>query len=203
MVDDCPSLSDCFRAIHEYGPADKSTQWSMSNRTMININKTIPQVLASYLNDKNNPEYPYAIRGTSGVGSWCSIMYICLFENESGLFKRHNPTHGAYLAYLISQDCNNVYLCYILGTGTQYQNRLQKRSSAIRELIGQTCFSTDTTNINLPKKDRHRYRDAIILFKEYSLEKIPSDEILIEDLKELIQIQMGVPQKDLEEILSA
>ena len=200
MADDFESLSDCFNYIHQHGELEKAGEWMRTVPTMNIIDHQLPAIIQSILENIGYPKYQFIIRGTSGAGSWCSVMYVCVFRNSPGKTK-HCTTSGAYVAYLFSEDCNTVHLCFMLGAGTKYENTLKRQSKAIRELIDTAHFSTDASSISLSEKNRHRYREGIICFKTYNLDKMPSEKELVDDLQDMITIQCSISEEDIRKIL--
>ncbi len=114
-------------------------------------------------------------------------MYICILDGLNYKNGRFSISTGAYPAYLVPHDCSRFYLVYMLGIGPKTERDLKKMTDSISKDVSFEGFETDTTTMGLGK-DAHNYKKAVLAFKEYTIDNLPDDRKLVEDLANLARI---------------
>ena len=155
------------------------------------VRSTIPQTLFDLdFIDKGK----YVITGSVGQGNWAMIPWIGIFNTNITT----SATKGVYIVYLLSKECDHLYLTFNQGC-TELRNNHTKNETAkilreetkkIVEQIDSRGFSSDE-NISLGEKITDLgflYQKGTIFYKEYRIENIPSDEELISDLRKMTEI---------------
>ena len=113
------------------------------------VRNTIPQAL--YDLDFISKD-KYVITGSVGQGNWAAIPWIGIFNKSITT----SATKGVYIVYLLSKDCNHLYLTFNQGC-TEIKNNhskketieiLRNKAEEIIEQIDSRGFSIDE-NINL------------------------------------------------------
>lgn len=148
--------------------------------------QTIPQLL------KGLPFIPegYKIQGSVGMGNWADVPWIAIMDQRVTT----TTQHGEYLVYLFSENMDAVYITFMQGV-TQPLNDMGKKAGyeyfrkkvqEIRQLIPLDGFTKDD-QIHLTNKGiGESYQVATVAYKKYERGAIPTDEVLIDDLKRLV-----------------
>lgn len=154
------------------------------------VRNMIPKTLYESLVDESR----YLIKGSVGQGNWANIPWICIFDRAVTT----KATKGVYIVYLLSEDGERLYLTLNQGC-TDLLNRL-RRPGAVLEL--KRIAKDISDNIGCGDFDvRERidlgenisplsklYEDGTICYRRYDRENLPSEEELLSDLQEMIDI---------------
>lgn len=146
----------------------------------------------------------YFIKGSHGVGRWTTVPWIAVFDQRI----TDTAQKGVYIVYLLNKDKKELYLtlnqgatdvsqnsaagndgklAFIGVTGSSNPKSLAKlRSNAvhIRDIVGSVPFATD----ELIKCGSQNYDAGAVCYKKYTLDTLPDEEMLFEDLKEFVAI---------------
>lgn len=192
MGNDESKLVELFDYILTNGKEEKTKKWNNKAPLMNVVNKQIPMVLMNIIIKLGKSFDCYTISGKSGAcGSWCNNMYICIFEHDpSENNTRFSASNGVYVAYLFSQNCDKIYLSYMLGAGSTYEIRLKRYKEQILSQIDANNYETNTCTMDLINRPRH-YKDAVILFKEYNKENLNKSSLSY-DLNNFLEIQHSI-----------
>lgn len=135
----------------------------------------------------------YVVTGSPGQGNWASVPWVGIFNNSITT----SATKGVYIVYLFSSDCESVYLTLNQGC-TELKTTLgkagavealKKISKEIISTINSRGFSTgDNISLKDPRELPYLYERGTIFYKEYKKGQIPSNDILISDLKKMVDI---------------
>ena len=158
------------------------------------IKKEIPDNIRSILDDFEN----LAVKGSAGKGNWTSTPYVAIMDER----ETKTPQNGVYVDYLFKYDEGKVFLTIDQGY-TQLtedygkregESRLEDRKLKVRREINSNKFRTGFpegySDSNLSSKSK-------IVYLEYEREDFPSEEKLIEDLKNMVfEYQNHVSKKE-------
>ena len=146
----------------------------------------------------------YIVKGSNGAGRWTTVPWIAIFDRRI----TESAQRGVYLVYLLNKDKKELYLTLNQGatdisqngavgndgklaftgvTGSSNAKSLAKlRSNAvhIQGVVGSVPFATD----ELIKCGAPNYDAGAVCYKKYTLDNLPDEEILFEDLKEFVAI---------------
>lgn len=129
IVNDC--FIECFKKSYTFVKAKKTSDIDQEVSEL--IGKTLPQELASYLNDDN-----YIVNGSVGKGLATKTPWVAILDKEITTSTRE----GVYIVFLFSSDYKHVYLTLNQGTTVpgQFGPRLGKKevvnnSNHIRALL--------------------------------------------------------------------
>ena len=146
----------------------------------------------------------YIVKGSNGVGRWTTVPWIAIFDRRI----TESAQRGVYLVYLLNKDKKELYLTLNQGatdvsqngavgndgklaftgvTGSSNAKSLAKlRSNAvhIQGVVGSVPFATD----ELIKCGAPNYDAGAVCYKKYTLDNLPDEKVLLEDLKEFIAI---------------
>ncbi len=148
-----------------------------------------------------NLENPYVAQGSAGQGKWTYYPWVAVrAETET-----KSITKGVYIVYLFDRKCENVYLTLNQG-GTDLKesfesNKLENANRVLRDnaekirnvlsisdrlFIPGNDFELDHDDPNGEKPSL--YKNGTIYYKKYSKGNLPSEDILVSDLKNMLAI---------------
>ena len=140
--------------------------------------------------DKNK----YLVSGSVGKGVWAKVPWLAVFRREI----TESAQNGVYIVYLLSSDGNSLYLTLNQGvteagknsTASETIRALRENAARISAQLNNRSFLSDE-NINLGNDITDlgkKYQKGTIFYKKYSKQNIPSEEILQDDLKNMLDI---------------
>ena len=183
-------LTECVRYLFDnYIQATKGT---FANSPVGEyVRNTIPQnILESGLIDKAK----YKIKASVGQGIWAQVPWIGIFRNEI----TDSAQNGVYIVYLLSADCNSIFLTFNQGftdiakdkSAKETVDEMRKRASDCILKLNKLSFRSDE-NISLGNNLTNRaemYQKGTIFYKEYKKHNLPSEDTLEKDLKDMLGI---------------
>jgi len=135
----------------------------------------------------------FVITGSPGQGNWASVPWIGIFNKSITT----SATKGVYIVYLFTSDCESVYLTLNQGC-TELKNTLgknkavEKMKKTAEEIIATIDSRGFSTGDNIDLKDTRElpylYERGTIFYKEYKKGQIPSNDVLVSDLKNMVEI---------------
>ncbi len=136
----------------------------------------------------------YKIEGSAGKGRWAEIPWVCIFDKEI----TQSAQDGYYIVYLFRADMKGVYLSLNQGW-TQFQaqfkplseakKKIQESAIMLREsLDSNQGFNVSKIDLATNKILGKGYELGHICGKYYENGKLPYDDILIDDLRNLIGV---------------
>jgi 5-methylcytosine-specific restriction protein A len=154
------------------------------------ISKKIPELLHS---DFGLPKTKYKIKGSIGQGVPAEIPWICIFDSEI----TKSAQTGYYIVYLFNAEMNGIYLSLNQGW-TQYEaeygikrgkEQIRKNANFAQSLLrSDQGFSYAKIDLNATSSLGKGYEAGNICSKFYSTANIPTDQELIDDLRNLIGV---------------
>ncbi len=131
----------------------------------------------------------YAFKGSMGNGRIAEIPWVAVFDKEI----TKQATEGYYIVYLFREDMQGLYLSLNQGFtqyGKNYSGRKEARKNADKalELLRSTEGFSSNTDLKIRGKLAKGYEAGNICCKYYSIDSIPNDQVLIDDLRNLIGI---------------
>lgn len=192
MVSIMESLTELFHFILENGNELKNGKCCLSNPLVNVISKDFPMKLDLILKDYYDS---YAIKASAGHGSWGKVMFVAVLDKIlNRIFNGYSASNGVYPAYLVTSNCQEIYLVYMLGVGTKNDRQLTNEVKAISPFLTPGSFLVKQGSLDLGDT-KARYSDAILLYKKYDLTSDLSEERLVADLKEMMALHynQGIP----------
>lgn len=136
----------------------------------------------------------YKVVGSVGQGNWAKVPWLAIFRKDITL----SAQNGVYIVYLLSSDGNSLYLTLNQGvteagknsTASETIRALRENAARISAQLNNRSFLSDE-NINLGNDITdlgRKYQKGTIFYKKYSKQNIPSEEILQDDLKNMLDI---------------
>lgn len=136
----------------------------------------------------------YKVVGSVGQGNWAKVPWLAIFRKDITL----SAQNGVYIVYLLSSDGNSLYLTLNQGvteagknsTASETIRALRENAARISAQLNNRSFLSDE-NINLGNDITdlgRKYQKGTIFYKKYLKQNIPSEEILQDDLKNMLDI---------------
>ncbi len=169
-------------------------KWSKSEPFVQYVDTEVPESIAkTNIIDTSR----YLIEGSTGKGVYTKLPWIAVFNREITT----SAQRGVYIVYLFNTKCTKVYLtlnqgCTDLKNKQKLPNKeiykyLENQSERIGKILDPHNF-TIGNNINLDyegsKFEANCYQKGSFFFKEYTKENLPSEEQMVDDLKEMMEI---------------
>lgn len=156
--------------------------------------------------EKAETTMKYSVKGSYGTGRWTKVPWIAVFDT------RHTSSaqQGVYVVYLINKDTQELYL--VLETAAteviaknstaslngsdnlvsnitainnaQMKEALAEKVDTIRPYISNSVFNEDD-KINSGSPG---YNYGAICYKKFTHDSLPSDDVLLSDLKEILNL---------------
>lgn len=140
----------------------------------------------------------YKVEGSPGKGQWAFVPWIAIFDKNI----TESATKGYYIVYLFCADMKGVYLS--LNQGYNFFEKKYKRKGAIEILsrnssIWKSLFSPFVTSFEFDEIDLKTFKSfkknhlmkayevGHICGKFYSIDNMPKDEDLIDDLRKMLK----------------
>ena len=177
-------------------------QGKFVDNTLANtIRSEIPEEIKRILNNDK-----YIIKGSPGMGNWSQLPWIGVFNREI----TNSAQSGYYIVYLFKENMEGVYLS--LNQGVTDQRNKYGDKKALEHLKENTIkfrkLNQDSTknlieNISLGTGNYAPFYEAGNIYaKYYSKDNLPSEEDLITDLNEFLDIYTDIyelekPEEDL------
>jgi hypothetical protein len=150
-----------------------------------------------------------SIEGSTGAGNITAAPWIALFDKRLTT----SATREYYVVYLFSVDLSTVTLSLAFGT-TQFEKlfggpsdafpRMRTAASRLQAMFRHLLppnMELGPINLNATPKNRlhYAYQQASILsFPSYSINNLPSEAQMIDDLKRLVQLYTDIVSDPLE-----
>jgi hypothetical protein len=137
----------------------------------------------------------YKIKGSPGGGNWAEIPWVAVLDLEI----TDTPGREFFIAYLFDAEMNGVHLSLNQGW-TQYEEKFGNNQRAARQaMMKKTAeyqqalnssfdFSTEPIDFHATHNLGKGYRHGHICGKFYAKGAIPSDEVLLDDLRNLLGV---------------
>lgn len=154
------------------------------------IAKEIPM---SLITNANINQDKFSVVGSIGKGQFAEIPWISIFNKRI----TGSATKGIYIVYLFTADMKGIYLSLNQGYtyfrekfgGRQSKDEIERMADTLRKLVF-IPENMKTYNIDLKatKPLGKGYMAGHIAGRYYDLEDMPSDDVLILDLLELLDV---------------
>lgn len=182
------NIKETFEEImNNYNDKIKERFDSHSNMYQLIVNDS-KVLLTKEIENKIKSNMMLEVKASCGTGGWTYYPWIAIFNPEI----TKTIQEGVYVVYLFSQDMKRLYLTLNQGF-TNLKKELgskkckavmSERRTKIRNTINKLNFTADN-NLNVGKDE---YEEGCIFYKEYKIDNMPTNEVFIEDLKNMISI---------------
>lgn len=125
----------------------------------------------------------YSVCGSVGQGNWASIPWIAIMNKTI----TESTQRGYYVVYLFSEDMKCVYLTFAQGVTETSKEEMAIIKSEIRNNIkmGEKFRKDDEIFLGNSTKAK-QYVNSTAAYIRYDRENMPSEDVLISDLKNMI-----------------
>lgn len=173
---------------------DETKKDKAQNKLANFIEKDAPE---SFYNTGVINRKQYLIKGSAGKGQWAFVPWIAVLDRDITITAKE----GYYIVYLFSADMKKVYLS--LNQGWTYfkeqygrkrgKDKIKIISRMLQEKLKSGLDEFNTTDIDLEYKGNGSdlpkgYELGHICGKVYDANNLPSEDILIEDLQNMISV---------------
>ena len=136
----------------------------------------------------------YKIEGSIGQGQFAEVPWVCIFNRSITT----SATQGVYIVYLYSADGKRLYLSLNQGY-TYFSNKAKKAKDARSELTNMANIIrkdisvsnsrvVDKIDLSAANQLGRGYQAGHIIGYEYEIDNMPSDEVFIGDVRELLGV---------------
>lgn len=146
------------------------------------VRKEIPNLFKnlSFINDKK-----YIVKASVGKGNWTYVPWIAIMDRDV----TKSTQEGFYIVYLFREDMKAVYLTLAQGVTKTSKAEIAKIKEEIRGFVQSSKRINKDDHIFLGNSDTAMaYAYSTAIYIEYSSDQLPSEELLQEDLKEMLNI---------------
>lgn len=140
-------------------------------------------------------EQKYLITGSVGQGNWAKIPWICIFDRSITT----SATRGIYIVYLLAEDGKTLYLTFNQGC-TEIKEKYKKKKLVVEKLRENAAIIQGYVDHKDFKSDDgvylgdnitdlgFYYGKGAILYKDYKISELPSEDELRVDLANMMDI---------------
>lgn len=142
------------------------------------MRKEIPNNIYKQLELERNR---YSVKGSVGQGNWAYVPWIAIMNREVTT----STQRGYYLVYLFNEEMTDVYLAFAQGVTETPPKEMDRINTDIREKLNikETRIHIDNNFYLGESKFAKDYKKSTAIYIPYSINNMPSDEQLWEDLK--------------------
>lgn len=143
------------------------------------------KIISPLLDDEN-----LMVKASAGKGSWARVPWIAIFNKH----ETDSAQEGVSVVYLFSEDMQKIYLTMMLGVLNPIKSAGRKK--ALLKLKSKILDTRESFQLSdLMADDRvqigksrlgRAYEKAVIFYKEYASQNLPSNDTLVADLKKII-----------------
>ena len=136
----------------------------------------------------------YKVKGSSGAGNVAEIPWLCIFDRDI----TESAQHGYYIVLLFKANMKGFYISLNQGW-TVYKNEygtkearvnIRKVSTSLKSKLNSLLsdFSFDEINLESENTLAKGYELAHICGKYYERNSLPSDNVLIDDIRNMVGV---------------
>lgn len=129
----------------------------------------------------------FQVEGTKFIGKWALVPWVAILDDRI----TSTTQRGVYVVYVFSQDMTKVFLTLGIGVTSSTPNQ----RDSIRTFIHANTETPEGFSLGplalgvlAERGAGAKYESAIIYYKEYQSGNLPSEEVLIQDLKILLDL---------------
>jgi len=136
----------------------------------------------------------HLVTGSVGQGQWATVPWVCIFNKKITT----TATKGVYIVYLLAKDGKTLYLTFNQGcTDIRNANTKRKTIEIMRSRANEIISEIDSRGFNFDENINlgadltelaELYQKGTIFYKAYKQGVVPSNEDLLKDLKNMMEI---------------
>ena len=172
------------------------------------IRQDIVNEIMPFIDKKN-----YSVKGSCGAGRYTTVPWIAVFDKRITT----SAQKGVYIVYLLNKDTKELFLTLNQGATDISQDgaaekdgklaftgiagssnaksliKLKEKAQEIRNAVGDVPFDIDEEI----KCGASNYDAGAVCYKKYTLDNLPDDNQLLNDLREFINIYARYAERHL------
>ncbi|ELY61545.1 MrcB family domain-containing protein [Natronococcus jeotgali] len=188
-----PSLSELFERVLSTYPVEQIGEGLTTHETRTDLEQRIPETIRELLSD-----HKMEIKSSAGKGRWTSIPWVAVMDPR----ETTQIQEGIYVVYLFEPQEDRVTLTLNQGVTAlkndvgikEARQQLKTTAKNVRDEINLERFAAGPLQFPYASQRNKLYGPGTILYQQYSLENLPTDEILREDLLNLVEAYRGYVQ---------
>ncbi|MBH0166750.1 DUF3578 domain-containing protein [Fictibacillus sp. 7GRE50] len=124
----------------------------------------------------------YSVKGSVGQGNWATVPWLAILN------KNVTPStqRGYYIVYLFSENMKELYLTFAQGITETSRNEMLKMNEEIRENIVMDGVKKSNDYFLGEGAKARGYVESTAAYIKYSLDNMPSENQLVNDLEKMI-----------------
>jgi MoxR-like ATPase len=124
----------------------------------------------------------YKIKGSVGQSKWAAVPWLAIMNKEITT----STQRGYYIVYLFSEDMRNLFLTLAQGVTESSKEEMLELNNEISKIIKMEGVNKGNNYYLGESKYAKEYVESTAAYLRYSLESMPSDKKMIEDLKKMV-----------------
>lgn len=127
----------------------------------------------------------YKVMASVGQGNWAAVPWIAIMNSDITT----STQRGYYIVYLFSEDMSRVYLTIAQGVTETSREDMEQIKEDIRAIVEPSSHVHKDGRIDLGDSTRAKdYEFSTAVYVPYSINEMPQEKELIDDLQEMITI---------------
>ncbi|MDG5762085.1 DUF3578 domain-containing protein [Natronococcus sp. A-GB1] len=180
------SLSELFERVLSTYPVEQIGEGLTAHEARTDIEQRIPEAIRELL-----PNHKIEIKSSAGKGRWTSIPWVAVMDPR----ETTRIQEGTYVVYLFEPQEDRVTLTLNQGVTAlkndvgikEARQQLTSTAEKVRKEIDSEGFAAGPLQFPYASQRNKLYGPGTILYQQYSLENLPSDEVLRDDLHNLVR----------------
>jgi MoxR-like ATPase len=124
----------------------------------------------------------YTVKGSVGQGNWATVPWLAILNRNITT----STQRGYYIVYLFSENMKELYLTFAQGITETSRNEMLQLNEEIRENIEMDGVIKSNDYYLGESAKARGYVESTAAYLKYSLEDMPSENQLINDLEKMI-----------------
>ncbi|WP_416728720.1 McrB family protein [Fictibacillus sp. JL2B1089] len=124
----------------------------------------------------------YSVKGSVGQGNWATVPWLAILNKNVTL----STQRGYYIVYLFSENMKELYLTFAQGITETSRNEMLQLNEEIRKNIEMDGVIKSNDYFLGEGAKARGYVESTAAYIKYSLDDIPSENQLVNDLEKMI-----------------
>jgi MoxR-like ATPase len=124
----------------------------------------------------------YKIKGSVGQSKWAAVPWLAIMNKEITT----STQRGYYIVYLFSEDMRYLYLTLAQGVTESTREEMFELNNELRNIVKMEGVNKNNNYYLGESKYAKEYVESTAAFISYSLENMPNDKKMIEDLEKMV-----------------
>jgi MoxR-like ATPase len=124
----------------------------------------------------------YSVKGSIGVGNWATVPWLAILNRSITT----STQRGYYIVYLFSENMKELYLTFAQGITETSRDEMLRLNDEIRKNIDMDGVVKGSDYYLGESSKARGYVESTAAYIKYTLEDMPSENQLINDLEKMI-----------------